>query len=142
MPPTAFATSEPLSDDDLHAVGPPRYPRPSRLAEPLTVKPPKAATAAERLGLQTVGQLLEHLPRDRQDARTIIELEAGETATVVVEVRSITSRSVRRRGLRWRDLQRRGEPRRPRVARRPGGVQRVVGERLGGGEGRRDHDGQ
>jgi ATP-dependent DNA helicase RecG len=98
--PTAFATSDPLSDDDLHAVGPPRYPRPSRLAEPLTVKPPKAATAAERLGLQTVGQLLEHLPRDRQDARTIIELEAGETATVVVEVRSITSRSVRRRGMR------------------------------------------
>ncbi len=98
--PTAFATSDPLSDDDLHAVGPPRYPRPSRLAEPLIVKPPKAATAAERLGLQTVGRLLEHLPRDRQDARTIIELEAGETATVVVEVRSITSRSVRRRGMR------------------------------------------
>ena len=98
--PTAFSTSEPLSDDDLHAVGPPRYPRPSQLAAELTVKPPKAAAAAERLQLHTVGALLEHLPRDRQDARTIIELEAGETATVVVEVRSITSRSVRRRGMR------------------------------------------
>ena len=28
----AFATAEPLADDDLHAAGPPRYPRPSRLA--------------------------------------------------------------------------------------------------------------
>jgi ATP-dependent DNA helicase RecG len=98
--PTAFATSEPLSADDLHAAGPPRYPRPSRLATPLPVSPPKAAAAAERLGLHTVGDLLEHLPRDRQEARTIVELSPGETATVVVEVRSITSRPVRRRGMR------------------------------------------
>jgi len=98
--PTAFASSDPLSDDALHAAGPPRYPRPSRLAAELAVSPPKAAAAAERLGLTTVGALLEHLPRDRQDARTIIELEAGEIATVVVEVRSISSRSVRRRGMR------------------------------------------
>ena len=98
--PTAFATSDPLSDDDLHAAGPPRYPRPSRLAEPLTVKPPKAAAAAERLGLQTVGELLEHLPRDRRTRARSSSSSAGETATVVVEVRSITSRSVRRRGMR------------------------------------------
>ena len=32
MPPTAFTTAEPLSDDELRAAGPPRYPRPSRLA--------------------------------------------------------------------------------------------------------------
>jgi hypothetical protein len=38
-----------------------------------------------------------------------------------------------------RDLERRGEPRRPRVARRAGGVEGVVGERLGGGEAP-DHD--
>ena len=98
--PTGFATSEPLTDDDLQAAGPPRYPRPSRLATPLTVTPPKAAAAAERLGLHTVGDLLEHLPRDRQEARTIVELSPGETATVVVEVRSIASRPVRRRGMR------------------------------------------
>jgi ATP-dependent DNA helicase RecG len=98
--PTAFATNEPLSDDDLRAAGPPRYPRPSRLATPLAVKPAKAAAAAERLGLDTVGDLLEHLPRDRQESRTIVELSAGETATVVVEVRSITSRPVRRRGMK------------------------------------------
>jgi ATP-dependent DNA helicase RecG len=100
MPPTGFATSDPLPDAALRAAGPPRYPRPSRLATPLPVKPPKAAAAAERLGLLTVGDLLEHLPRDRQDARTVIELEPGESATVVVEVRSISSRSVRRRGMR------------------------------------------
>ena len=98
--PTAFATNEPLTDDELKAAGPPRYPRPSRLQTPLEVKPQKAATAAERLGLNTVGDLLEHLPRDRQESRTIIELSPGETATVVVEVRSITSRPVRRRGMR------------------------------------------
>jgi ATP-dependent DNA helicase RecG len=100
VPPTAFATSDPLSDDELKAAGPPRYPRPSRLATPLPVKPAKAAAAAERLGLHTVGALLEHLPRDRQDARTIIDLTPGDTATVVVEVRSIASRPVRRRGMR------------------------------------------
>jgi ATP-dependent DNA helicase RecG len=97
--PTAFATNEPLSDDELRSV-PPHYPRPSRLATALTVTPPKAAAAAERLGLNTVGDLLEHLPRDRQEARTIVELSPAETATVVVEVRSIVSRPVRRRGMR------------------------------------------
>jgi ATP-dependent DNA helicase RecG len=100
VPPTAFASSEPLSDAALQAAGPPRYPRPSRLATALPVTPPKAAAAAERLGLDTVGALLEHLPRDRSEARTIIELSPGETATVVVEVRSIASRPVRRRGMR------------------------------------------
>ena len=96
MPPTAFATNDPL---DLSAPGP-HYPRPSRLGEPLEVKSAKAAAGAERLGLRTIGDLLEHLPRDRQDARTLIELSPGETATVVVEVRSIASRPVRRRGMR------------------------------------------
>ena len=97
--PTAFATADPLTDDALRAV-PPHYPRPSRLAEPLKISPPKAAAAAERLGLLTVGDLLEHLPRDRGSASTLIDLAPGETATVVVEVRSISSRPVRRRGMR------------------------------------------
>jgi ATP-dependent DNA helicase RecG len=96
----AFATADPLPHDALHAVGPPRYPRPSRLATPLEVSPAPAAKGAERLGLLTVGDLLEHLPRDRQAARTIGELAIDETATVVAEVRSITSRSVRRRGMK------------------------------------------
>ncbi len=97
--PTAFASADPLTDEALRAV-PPHYPRPSRLAEPLKISPPKAAAAAERLGLLTVGDLLEHLPRDRGSASTLIDLAPGETATVVVEVRSISSRPVRRRGMR------------------------------------------
>src|SRR4051812_17904850 len=100
MVPTAFASSEPLPGEALSAAGPPRYPRPSRLAAPLEVTPAKAAAAAERLGLLTVGDLLEHLPRDRQDARTIGTLRSEETATVVVEVRAISSRPVRRRGMK------------------------------------------
>ncbi len=52
------------------------------------------------LGLQSIGDLLGHLPRDRREARSIAELRQGESATVVVEVRSISSRSVRRRGMR------------------------------------------
>jgi ATP-dependent DNA helicase RecG len=99
-PPVAFATAEPLSDEDLRADGGPRLPRPGRLAAPLEVSPAPAAKGAERLGLLTVGDLLEHLPRDRSQARTIAELAHDEVATIVVEVRSITSRPVRRRGMK------------------------------------------
>src|SRR5215213_2612023 len=81
-----FATAEPLPNDALHAAGPPRYPRPSKLAEALVVSPAPAAKGAERLGLTTVGDLLEHLPRDRSEARTIAQLAPDEVATVVVEV--------------------------------------------------------
>jgi ATP-dependent DNA helicase RecG len=97
---TAFATSRPLGPTEL-SDAPVRYPRPSRLARPL--KPPggpKAEQGAQTLGLQTIGDLLEHLPRDHRDARGVSELTAGETATVVVEVLSISSRPVRRRGMR------------------------------------------
>ena len=96
---TAFASSRPLAADEL-AAAPVRYPRPSRLAERLQVPGTKAEQAAASLGLLTVGDLLEHLPRDRRDARAVAELVPGETATVVVSVRSIASRPVRRRGMR------------------------------------------
>ncbi len=36
----------------------------------------------------TVGELLEHLPRDSREARTVAALRAGEQATVAVQVRS------------------------------------------------------
>jgi ATP-dependent DNA helicase RecG len=94
-----FASLEPLTPDELESA-PVRYPRPSQLEQPLKVSGQKAQKAAETLGLHTVGDLLEHLPRDRREARTITELLPGETATIVVEVRSIASRSVRRRGMR------------------------------------------
>jgi ATP-dependent DNA helicase RecG len=99
MPATAFATSRSLDDTEL-AQAPIRYPRPSVLARPLKVEGTKAQAAAETLGLLTVGDLLEHLPRDHREARSVSQLIAGETATVVVEVRSIASRPVRRRGMR------------------------------------------
>src|SRR5436305_4548414 len=99
MDPTAFATSRPLDSGELVSA-PIRYPRPSRLAQPLQIGGAKAQHAAEVLGLVTVGDLLEHLPRDRRQARTVDGLAIGDVATVVVEVRSIPSRSVRRRGMR------------------------------------------
>jgi ATP-dependent DNA helicase RecG len=76
-----------------------RWPRPARLDERLELTG-KAADAALALGLETLGDLLEHLPRARRDARTVATLQVGETATVLVEVRSIASRPVRRRGMR------------------------------------------
>ena len=77
-----------------------RWPRPSALEAPLKVTPQKSADAAAQLGLLTVGDLLEHLPRDRREARTVATLSPDDVATVVVEVRSITSRPVRRRGMK------------------------------------------
>ncbi|HEY4825032.1 MAG TPA: ATP-dependent DNA helicase RecG, partial [Solirubrobacteraceae bacterium] len=96
---TAFGSSDPLGESDL-AGAPVRYPRPSRLARPLEVDGVKAGQAASALGLHTIGDLLEHLPRDRREARAVAQLAAGETATVVVQVRAIASRPVRRRGMR------------------------------------------
>ncbi len=97
--PTRFAESLVLSPGELRAA-PVRMPRPARLARPLAVAGVKARAGAQSLGLHTVGDLLHWLPRDRREARAVAELEPGESATVVVEVRSITSRSVRRRGMR------------------------------------------
>jgi ATP-dependent DNA helicase RecG len=94
--PIAFASSDPLPVEDA----PVHLPRPSRLTEPLKVSPKPAAEGAEALGLHTVGDLLEHLPRDTGEARTIATLAPDETATVLVEVRSIRSRSTRNRRMR------------------------------------------
>jgi ATP-dependent DNA helicase RecG len=76
-----------------------RTPRPSLLQRPLELAP-KAAEAAGALGLRSVGDLLDHVPRARREARTVAALAPGETATVLVEVRSIAARPVRRRGMR------------------------------------------
>jgi ATP-dependent DNA helicase RecG len=77
-----------------------RWPRPSRLERSLGISPGKLADGLRTLGVETVGALLEHLPRDRREARTIAQLRPGEQATVAVEVRSIAARAVRRRGMR------------------------------------------
>ena len=96
---TAFATSRPLQQAELDAA-PVRYPRPSALLRPLKVDGAKARQAAQALSLNTIGDLLEHLPRDRRESRSVAELVVGESATVVVQVRAISSRPVRRRGMR------------------------------------------
>ena len=96
---TAFATSDPLDPRELECA-PVRYPRPSKLRAPLAFDGAKAQRAAETLGLRTVEDLLLHLPRDLREARAVADLEPGDSATVVVQVRSIASRSVRRRGMR------------------------------------------
>jgi ATP-dependent DNA helicase RecG len=96
----AFAAADDLTREEL-LEAPVRWPQPAAwLAELDVAGTKKTQAAAELLGLTTVGALLEHLPRARQTARTIATLVQGETASVVVEVRSIRSRPVRRRGMR------------------------------------------
>ncbi len=79
---------------------PVRWPRPSRLDAPLRLASAKTADALHALGLHTVGELLEHLPRASRETRTVAALQAGEQATVAVQVRTIGMRAVRRRGMR------------------------------------------
>jgi ATP-dependent DNA helicase RecG len=76
------------------------WPRPSRLKDPLDVSPGKLADGLQALGLTSVGALLEHLPRDSREARTVAGLREGEQATMAVQVRTIGTRSVRRPGMR------------------------------------------
>jgi ATP-dependent DNA helicase RecG len=98
-PARAFASTSALSREEL--IGAPvSWPRPSRLAAPLRAPARRMATALSTLGLETVGDLLEHLPSDSREARTVAALRAGEQATVAVQVRRIKARSVRRRGMR------------------------------------------
>jgi ATP-dependent DNA helicase RecG len=98
--PRAFGSDVPPTREQLVAA-PVRWPRPSVLAAALPLPAGgKVAEGAAALGLGTVGDLLEHLPRDVRESRTVAALVPGEQATVSVEVRSIRSRPVRRRGMR------------------------------------------
>ncbi len=95
----AFASTQALSRDELLSA-PVRWPCPSRLRAPLEMPAKKAAAGLRALGLNTVGDLLEHLPSDSRESRTVAALCLGEQATVAVEVRAIGARAVRRRGMR------------------------------------------
>ncbi len=69
---------------------------------------PATARAAAKLGLHTVGDLLDHLPFDHRDyerRKTVGGLAIGEEATVAVTVRSCRVRPTRRRGLRLLECQ-------------------------------------
>jgi ATP-dependent DNA helicase RecG len=90
----AFASPDPFEPQ------PASRPRPSLLDTEVEIKPARAAKAAEALGLHTVGDLIEHFPRehsDRREARTIASLALPEDVTVVAEVRRISSRRARGR---------------------------------------------
>jgi ATP-dependent DNA helicase RecG len=97
--PLAFASTRHLDRQEMLRA-PVRWPRPSRLERPLEVAKGKLADGLEALGLTSVGALLEHLPRDSREARTVAALKAGEQATVAVQVRRIAARPVRRRGMK------------------------------------------
>jgi ATP-dependent DNA helicase RecG len=60
----------------------------------------RAGEAASNLGLETVGDLVEHLPDrhlDRREDRTLASLAPGEEATVGVVVKGVSTRPMRRR---------------------------------------------
>jgi ATP-dependent DNA helicase RecG len=98
-PARAFASTQGLTYEEL--IGAPvRWPRPSRLQVQLELPAKKVAAGMSTLGLSTVGDLLEHLPSDSREARTVSALRSGEQATVAVQVRAISARPVRRRGMR------------------------------------------
>jgi ATP-dependent DNA helicase RecG len=97
--PYRFASERRLSYQEMLAA-PVRWPRPSRLEDALDVPAGKLADGLRALGLTSVGALLEHLPRDSREARTVFALKAGEQATVAVQVRKIVARPVRRRGMK------------------------------------------
>jgi ATP-dependent DNA helicase RecG len=97
--PRGFAGADRPTRAQLLAA-PLRWPRPSQLRAPLRPRKGRLADGLAGLGLRDVGDLLEHLPRDRREARQIAQLQPGEQATVAVTVRSIAGRPVRRRGMR------------------------------------------
>jgi ATP-dependent DNA helicase RecG len=81
-------------------------PRPRLLASALESLPgvgPATARLAERLGLRTLSDLLEHLPfdhRDYESRSTIAQLAVGEEATLAVTVRDCRVRPTRKRRLK------------------------------------------
>ncbi|MDE3069548.1 MAG: DEAD/DEAH box helicase, partial [Acidobacteriota bacterium] len=98
-PPPAFASRRAVGRDELLAARC-AYPRPSRLARPLAVEGARAREALRGMGVETVGDLLMHLPHDVRVMRPLAELRPGDQATVAVEVRSISARPVIRRARR------------------------------------------
>jgi ATP-dependent DNA helicase RecG len=95
----AFASKRSLRWEEMVAA-PVRWPRPSRLARPLDPGGKRMAAGLRALGIETVGELLEHLPGDSRESRTIATLRPGDQATVTVQVRAIGARAVRRRRMR------------------------------------------
>jgi len=105
-PPRALGTGAPQTREELLAAPLRSLPRPARLGRPITSlrgAGPKLSKLAAKAGLNTVGDLLWHLPhgyRDRTRVTRAADLRIGEEATVSVEVRSARVRPTRRRNLK------------------------------------------
>ncbi len=97
--PVSFGAGERLDAEALRRAAIRSYPRPSLLAEPLAATK-QAARGLAALGIETRGDLIEHLPhthRDRRDVRTVATVGVGEEATVAVTVRDVKVRPMRDR---------------------------------------------
>ena len=105
-PSRALGSREPLGPAAIAGAALRASPRPSRLDAPLRTlrgAGPRLSEAAAELGIETLRDLLWHVPhgyRDRTEIREVADLGIGSEATVMVEVRSVRVRPVRRRGLR------------------------------------------
>ncbi len=101
----ALGSGEPLSFDDLLGAPLKTAPRPSILDAPITTLKgagPKLSAAAAEMGIETIGDLLRHVPhsyRDRANPVGLGDLRLGEEATVEVEVTGAKLRPTRRRRL-------------------------------------------
>ncbi len=104
-PPRAFGGRSPSRAGLLAAPLLPRIPG-ERLRRPLSDLRgigEKLAAAAARIGIGTVGDLIEHYPHDWIDRTVVAEiadLVPGRPATLLVEVRRSSLRPTRRRNLR------------------------------------------
>jgi ATP-dependent DNA helicase RecG len=103
--PRAFGSGAEQSRAELQRVPLRSLPRPSVLRRAVKELPgvgPAAAKRLGKLGVETAGDLLEHLPFDHRDyteRRPVAELAIGQEATVLVQVRDCRVRPTRRRRL-------------------------------------------
>jgi len=105
-PPPPFTGGDAVDREALLAAPlAPRTPH-ARLARPLTDLRgvgAKLAASAARIGLATLGDLIEHYPHDwidRSEISTVSAIAPGLPATLLVEVRNSRLRPTRRRNLR------------------------------------------
>src|SRR5919106_3871620 len=104
-PPREFATGEEQDRERLRAAPLRTRPRASRLGAGIATlrgAGPRLAEAASELEVDSLGDLLWHVPhgyRDRTTLSEIADLRLGQEATVIGEVRTVRLRPTRRRGL-------------------------------------------
>ena len=86
-----FASTDELTEAEAAAAAIRSYPRPSVLAAPLK--------GLEALGIETLGDLIEHFPHSHRDRsiHDVAELAIGQDATVAVTVRTVAVKPMRNR---------------------------------------------